>query len=146
MGTHRKINVLIILIINDGRTDKQNWKNNITSLVEVIKQEFFFSCFCQYQSCVSIWIFQSKQSWQHYCTRYAVCWHPQRPNSRFPVNSGSSGSIFAVCRWGVFTLCDRTCGAPANESLAQWYSGRTQGPLQAPFRELEAGEVVSGRW
>lgn len=33
----------------------------------------------------------------------------------------------------------------ANESQAQWYSDRTQGPLGGPYRELEAGEAVSGR-
>lgn len=29
----------------------------------------------------------------------------------------------------------------ANESQAQWYSDRTQGPLGGPYRELEAGSV-----
>lgn len=42
-------------------------------------------------------------------------------------------------------LCDRACGVLANESQAQWYSDRTQGPLGDPYRELEAGEAVSGR-
>lgn len=39
---------------------------------------------------------------------------------------------FAVCRWGVFTLCDGACGVLANESQAQWYSDRTQGPPGGP--------------
>lgn len=47
--------------------------------------------------------------------------------------------FWGFCR-GVFTLCDRTCGVLANESLAQWYSYRIQGSLQGAFREMEANK------
>lgn len=49
--------------------------------------------------------------------------------------SGRQQPAFAVCHWGVFTLRDRACGVLANESQAQWCSDRTQGPLEAPYRE-----------
>lgn len=53
--------------------------------------------------------------------------------------SGQQRLDFAMCRWGVFMLCDRSRGVLANESQAQWYSDRTQGPLGDPNRVLEAG-------
>lgn len=62
--------------------------------------------------------------------------------------SGWQPLSFAMSRRGVFTLCDRACGVPANESQAQQYYDRTQGPLGGPHRELEAGsvgEVIRGR-
>lgn len=49
-----------------------------------------------------------------------------------------------MSRRGVFTLCDRACGVPANESQAQRYYDRTQGPLGGPHRELEAGRQCRG--
>lgn len=62
----------------------------------------------------------------------------------FCCESGQQRLSFAMCRWGVFMLCDRSRGVLANESQAQWYSDRTQGPLGGPYRALEVGEAVSG--
>lgn len=64
------------------------------------------------------------QYWHKRCLRMPQA--ATEAKQSFALSLGSSSCL------GVFTLCKRACGVQANESQAQWYSDRTQGPLEGP--------------